>query len=140
MKKKPWIKACTNCGSGKLEWVGGGARAVFDFTGATALSGLMHCAACGRDILPVEFKSEKERKAFAKSLEKIPTTPEPTLRPTAPDTRVNLARGYTETVLSVMALGSFFLGAFLLLQGNLIGSAPAMLLALLLAFLARRAR
>lgn len=60
--------ACSNCGSDKLEWVGGGVNAIFDFTGATTLSGLMHCASCGKNILPIEFDSEKARRAFVKSL------------------------------------------------------------------------
>ena len=62
------IQTCPNCGSEKLEWVGGGANAVFDFTGATTLSGLLHCTNCGKTILPIEFDSEKARRAFAKSL------------------------------------------------------------------------
>jgi len=66
----PKITTCPNCGSRELEWVGGGVNAIFDFTGATTLSGLMHCANCGKNILPIEFKSEKARKAFMKSLRK----------------------------------------------------------------------
>jgi len=67
MAKKLAVKACPNCGSAELEWIGGGANAVFDFTGASGLSGLLHCANCGRDVLPLEFPSEEARKKFVSS-------------------------------------------------------------------------
>lgn len=67
--KRRKFSACPYCGSLEFEWVGGGARAVFDFTGASALSGLMHCKKCGKDVFPIEFESEAKYKEFAKSLE-----------------------------------------------------------------------
>lgn len=65
------ITACSNCGSLDLGWVGGGAKAIFDFTGASALSGIVHCAKCGKDLLPIEFDSKEAYLEFAKSLKRM---------------------------------------------------------------------
>jgi len=68
VKAEKFIKTCPNCGGTNFEWVGGGARAIFDFIGSTSLSGLLHCKKCGKDVLPIELDSEKSYKEFVKRL------------------------------------------------------------------------
>ena len=142
MAKKS-IKVCPNCGSAELEWIGGGANAVFDFTGASGLSGLLHCANCGRNILPLEFPSEKARKRFAASLKKhrIAAPEEEKAPETAPSPAqakgIDLSRGYAATVIGTGCAVSAM--AFLLIflaTGNLAcGLLPAFAFALLAAYL-----
>ncbi len=118
MAKKPAVKACSNCGSAELEWIGGGANAVFDFTGASGLSGLLHCANCGRDVLPIEFQSEKARKKFAASLKKnkgtAPKIPE-VKKKKAGGPGIDLAAGLLSTRLIGLTLIFIVLSVIFLL-------------------------
>jgi len=58
-KPKELIRACPMCGNPDLKWVGGSEKAVFDYIGSTALSGEFFCERCGKNVLPIEFDSEK---------------------------------------------------------------------------------
>jgi ribosomal protein L32 len=116
MAKKPTITVCPNCGSTDLGWVGGGANAVFDFTGASALSGLSHCANCGRDILPIEFASEAAYKKFVASLKKRGASKAEEAKPAAAPAQgggISLASGYAHLVaaafFAIAAIASFFI-------------------------------
>ncbi|MFA6035653.1 MAG: hypothetical protein WC759_01720 [Candidatus Micrarchaeia archaeon] len=61
---KELIRACPMCGNPDLKWVGGGGNSVYDFLGTTSLSGQFFCERCGKDILPIEFDSEKNYMKF----------------------------------------------------------------------------
>jgi len=61
---KEFIRACPICGNPDLKWVGGGQNSVFDFLGTTSLSGQFFCERCGKEILPIEFDSEKNYTKF----------------------------------------------------------------------------
>ena len=63
---KEFIRACPICGNPDLKWVGGGAYLIHDFLGTTSLSGKFMCEKCGKEILPIEFDSEKNYLKFMK--------------------------------------------------------------------------
>jgi len=138
------IQACPNCGSTNLEWVGGGANAVFDFSGASSLSGLSHCGNCGGNVLPIEFSSQKGYTEFAGSLKRkgtkcgAPATERMAGQPA--EAGINLSRGYSGLLAVVFAIVSIGLLASYLLSGGMFGLLSAVIFALLAAYLYTRRR
>ncbi len=139
MAKKPAITVCPNCGSMDLGWVGGGANAVFDFTGASALSGLSHCANCGRDILPIEFASEAAYKKFVASLKKKGASKAAEGKPVAPQAQsggISLASGYAHLIAAAFFLIAAIMGLFISVRfGQACFLLPAILCAAAAAYL-----
>ena len=139
------IKACSKCGSTDLAWVGGSSNAVFDFTGATALSGVMHCNGCGSNVLPISFKSQAEYKKFAKALKEQPEAPEGqtkmrSLRKQSAGEGVNLARGYVAWAALGLGIGAILILFLAIMDGSICGIAVALAFAALAVFFYTRSR
>ena len=139
------IKACPICGSTDLGWVGGGANAIYDFTGASSLSGISHCGKCGNNVLPIEFKSEKNYKEFAESLKKEgnkKAKPEsmPMAKIQPKSEGINLSQGYSlayAIIFAAMSLSAFLLYIF---GGMAAGLISGIALAVAAAYLYTRRR
>lgn len=141
MERKPRIQACPNCGSAELEWITGGASAIFDVVGATTHSGIMHCNSCGNDVLPVEFDSEETRREFAKSLKERPAEAEgvPEAAPKEEAKGINIAGGYAKMVMPLGALAALVLGTWAIYTGEAVCGAACFLAAIVAIILWGRA-
>jgi len=118
------ITACPNCGSIHLEMITGAENAILDRMGASSIS-VFRCADCGRNVLPIEFRSEKEHQRFAKSLrgrKSRPVEAEVPARNESDDVGVDFSRGYAAYASLCFVIVGAVLLSFAVANGSLLSS------------------